>query len=567
MHRNRFVWISVIVAALVTAVAGAATAADTSSKDDHAEPGRLLHPAAGSRQADLRVPEDAAGVGHQHPGVLRAVLGPGPGRRQRAARRRGDPQHGQRHQRPRRQGAHQQELGQAELQRRGLELRRRLRPAQRQPEEDQGVERPRSSPASAPSPSTRSRAGSRSGTSSPPTSRSGSSARPTSRRSPTSSSSTRTTSCRRTRPGRTPRTRSSSGKGDVLLTFESEAINGKIPFVIPRQTMLIDIYIAAIEKSQNKAAVERLLALSQDVSGAEDPRRERLPPGQQAGAERVPGQVPGPRRRDEDHQPAARRLASGRQEVVRPEEQHHAADRGRRSGSPLAASTVTEAPGLPAPATQRRERASMALSLQVGFVTSFLLIVVVLPIAAVDLAVDRQRLVRVLGGRLVAAGRFGPEADDDHVDAGGADDGGVRDDHRVGARAGLLRRQVGRQRDHRPAVRPADDRRRARDHGALRPADADRLHDRLASLRRQRDVHARRDLHRAAVRHAPLRRPHRAARAHRARPGARGRGAVARAPAGSRPSDASCFRASSPGSCRVSRWRSHAPSARSARSS
>ena len=44
-----------------------------------------------------------------------------------------------------------------------------------------------------------------------------------------------------------------SGKGDVLLTFESEAINGKIPFVIPRQTMLIDVYIAAIEKSEHKA--------------------------------------------------------------------------------------------------------------------------------------------------------------------------------------------------------------------------------------------------------------------------------------------------------------------------
>ncbi|MGZ8702855.1 MAG: substrate-binding domain-containing protein [Gaiellaceae bacterium] len=44
-----------------------------------------------------------------------------------------------------------------------------------------------------------------------------------------------------------------SGKGDVLLTFESEAINGKFPFVIPRQTMLIDIYIAATAKSQNKA--------------------------------------------------------------------------------------------------------------------------------------------------------------------------------------------------------------------------------------------------------------------------------------------------------------------------
>ncbi len=44
-----------------------------------------------------------------------------------------------------------------------------------------------------------------------------------------------------------------SGKGDVLLTFESEAINGKIPYIIPRQTMLIDVYIAGIEKSQNKA--------------------------------------------------------------------------------------------------------------------------------------------------------------------------------------------------------------------------------------------------------------------------------------------------------------------------
>lgn len=44
-----------------------------------------------------------------------------------------------------------------------------------------------------------------------------------------------------------------SGKGDVLLTFESEAINGKIPYVIPRQTMLIDVYIAAVTKSEHKA--------------------------------------------------------------------------------------------------------------------------------------------------------------------------------------------------------------------------------------------------------------------------------------------------------------------------
>ena len=49
-----------------------------------------------------------------------------------------------------------------------------------------------------------------------------------------------------------------SGKGDVLVTFESEAINGKIPYVIPRQTMLIDIYGAVTQKSQHKDRVERV---------------------------------------------------------------------------------------------------------------------------------------------------------------------------------------------------------------------------------------------------------------------------------------------------------------------
>ncbi len=86
------------------------------------------------------------------------------------------------------------------------------------------------------------------------------------------------------------------------------------------------------ERAQGR--VERVLAVPEDLSGAEDPGRERLSPGQQAGAHRVPAQVPGPRRRDEDHAQAARRLARGRQEVVRPEEEHHAADHsGRPTGS------------------------------------------------------------------------------------------------------------------------------------------------------------------------------------------------------------------------------------------
>ena len=55
-----------------------------------------------------------------------------------------------------------------------------------------------------------------------------------------------------------------AGKGDVLLTYESEAItsrlNGQdIQYVIPRQTMLIELPIAAVTKSDNLDTVNRFL--------------------------------------------------------------------------------------------------------------------------------------------------------------------------------------------------------------------------------------------------------------------------------------------------------------------
>ena len=48
-----------------------------------------------------------------------------------------------------------------------------------------------------------------------------------------------------------------SGKGDVLITYESEAINARlqgknIQYVIPRQTMLIELPIAVLQGSSNK---------------------------------------------------------------------------------------------------------------------------------------------------------------------------------------------------------------------------------------------------------------------------------------------------------------------------
>ena len=58
-----------------------------------------------------------------------------------------------------------------------------------------------------------------------------------------------------------------SGKGDVLVTFESEAINGKIPYVIPRQTMLIDIYGAVTKQSQHKDEVNAFLRFVKSYAG------------------------------------------------------------------------------------------------------------------------------------------------------------------------------------------------------------------------------------------------------------------------------------------------------------
>jgi sulfate transport system substrate-binding protein len=47
------------------------------------------------------------------------------------------------------------------------------------------------------------------------------------------------------------------GKGDVLITYESEAINARLQgrnmqYVIPRQTMLIELPIAVLKGSSNK---------------------------------------------------------------------------------------------------------------------------------------------------------------------------------------------------------------------------------------------------------------------------------------------------------------------------
>ena len=76
-----------------------------------------------------------------------------------------------------------------------------------------------------------------------------------------------------------------SGKGDVLLTYESEAINanlqGKnIQYVIPRQTMLIQLPIAVLKGSKNKDTANKFIRYLKSTAGAGAVRPVRVPPGQ-----------------------------------------------------------------------------------------------------------------------------------------------------------------------------------------------------------------------------------------------------------------------------------------------
>jgi sulfate/thiosulfate-binding protein len=68
-----------------------------------------------------------------------------------------------------------------------------------------------------------------------------------------------------------------SGKGDVLLTYESEALTSRsagtdIQYVIPRQTMLIELPIAVLKASSNKDVANKFVrftkgAVAQDLFG------------------------------------------------------------------------------------------------------------------------------------------------------------------------------------------------------------------------------------------------------------------------------------------------------------
>jgi sulfate/thiosulfate-binding protein len=65
-----------------------------------------------------------------------------------------------------------------------------------------------------------------------------------------------------------------SGKGDVLITYESEAINARlqgknIQYVIPRQSMLIELPVAVLKDSKNKDKANQFIQFMKSVPAQE----------------------------------------------------------------------------------------------------------------------------------------------------------------------------------------------------------------------------------------------------------------------------------------------------------
>ena len=104
------------------------------------------------------------------------------------------------------------------------------------------------------------------------------------------------TSSRRTARAGTRRTRSSRGKGDVLLTYESEAVAAQqagqnIGYLVPGRDDADRAADRADQDELEPRAREQVHRLHEDGAGAGSARPERLPPGAEVGREEVPVEV------------------------------------------------------------------------------------------------------------------------------------------------------------------------------------------------------------------------------------------------------------------------------------
>ena len=110
----------------------------------------------------------------------------------------------------------------------------------------------------------------------------------------------------------------------MLITYESEAINARlqgknIQYVIPRQTMLIELPIAVMKGSPNKDLANKFIQFVKSEPEQEVFGQYGFRPVNKPAAAKFTKQFPVRPGPVHDQRQDDRRLARGRQEVVRPE--------------------------------------------------------------------------------------------------------------------------------------------------------------------------------------------------------------------------------------------------------
>ena len=122
-----------------------------------------------------------------------------------------------------------------------------------------------------------------------------------------------------------------SGKGDVLLAYENEAIQAQqagsaIDFVPPSSTILIENPIAVLKNTQHPTEANAFVNFLTTPHGAEHLRDLRLPPGRPGRLQEVDEDVPDAEEAVHDPRHRQGRLAGRAAEVLRPEQRHRQAD-------------------------------------------------------------------------------------------------------------------------------------------------------------------------------------------------------------------------------------------------
>ena len=144
-----------------------------------------------------------------------------------------------------------------------------------------------------------------------------------------------------------------AGRGDVLITYESEAINSRlngqdIQYVIPRQSMLIELPIAVTKTSSNKDKVNQFIRFVKGSTAQDLFAQYGFRPVDKSVARKYADKYPTRAGHLRDRRQDVRRLAQGRQALVRPEQGPHGRDRAERRRAHLWL----------APRTHRRHRAA-----------------------------------------------------------------------------------------------------------------------------------------------------------------------------------------------------------------